>query len=112
MFDLIKKALIRGGDNYTASDVADALREGRAQIFQHGDSIVVTEIVDHPKRKELSLWLAAGVWDDLTALDPTLKEFGRKHGCTRIVAHCRRGLTQRMKQIGFREHSRTFVMEI
>jgi hypothetical protein len=112
MFNLLKRALWKGGDNYTASDVADAIRNGKAQVFQHGDSVVVTEIVDHPRRKELNLWLAAGNWDELTALDPTLKEYGRKHGCERIVAHCRRGLTQRMKAIGFREHSRTFVMEI
>lgn len=110
--ELIKKALLRGGDNYTIHDVARTLHHGETQIFTSGDSCVITEIVVHPQRKELSVWIAAGTWDELTALEEQVKDFARQHGCERIVAHAHRAFTRKLESLGFRETTRNFVMEL
>lgn len=110
--ELIKRALKRGGDNYTVKDVARTLHHGESQIFTNGDSCVITEIVVHPQRKELSVWIAAGTWDEIKPLQDPIKEFARRHGCERIIAHAHRAFTRKMESIGFRETTRNFVMEL
>jgi len=56
----MKKALRLAGGTHELSDVVDALKEGRMQSFATDNAMVVTQIVQHPRKRELNVFLAFG----------------------------------------------------
>lgn len=87
----LAKALRLGGDTHSVSDVVEALNDGRMQGFWSENAGVITQIVEHPRKKELNVFLAFGDLDEVMAMQPQVAEFGRQHGCSFMVMSGRAG---------------------
>ena len=62
-----EKALACGGNTHDVDDVVALVKAGKAQYWEHGDGIVVSEIHEFPKLKAIHFWVvsvivAAIVW--------------------------------------------------
>ena len=88
---LIGKALEYAGGSHTVQDVVDAAKRGEFEIWEGRESIVVTQVVQNPRCKEAVAFLAAGDLEEIARMYPTLEEWARSIGCTRVSCHGRRG---------------------
>lgn len=87
----MERALLHAGGTHTIPDVLDQLRAGQAQCWQHGEGIAITELRQHPRLREVNVWLVAGDLADCRALEPRIVEFARQMGARRIVGQGRDG---------------------
>lgn len=87
----LEAALRRGGDTHSLADVADAIEAGEAQLWVDGDSVIVTEILEHPRSKTVHFWLAAGSMDGVINLSHRILDWAKGEGCTRASLTGRKG---------------------
>jgi hypothetical protein len=87
----MEKALRLAGSTHTVEDVVDGLATGQMQSFCTDNAMIVTQIVQHPRKRELNVFLAFGDLDEVMSLQPKLIEFGRKQGCAFMVMSGRPG---------------------
>ena len=87
MAAILEPALERCGG--TLDDVQAALDSGHAQLWELGDSAVVTQVCDGGRT--LRVWLAGGNLDKLRRGLPVLDEVAREFGCSRIEIEGRKG---------------------
>lgn len=88
---LIESALGYGGATHTFEDVVAAVEAGKAQFWPGPRSVVVSEIVQHPRQKLLHFWLAAGHLEELERMLPMLEQWGKEQGCTAVTLSGRKG---------------------
>lgn len=100
----IERALIHGGDTHNfREDVLPMLLDGRLQWWSHNDSVCITEIRQHPKRRELHCWLVAGDLDDCVAMQPQIEDWAIGQDVRQITAIGRPGWRPTVARMGFRE---------
>lgn len=87
----IEDALQHGGGTHTIEDVVGCLSTGDAQLFACKDGVVVTEIIQAPRKKYLNVWLAAGNLDGMRFLQGCVMEWAEENQCASVVFHGRRG---------------------
>jgi hypothetical protein len=80
----LQQALVLAG-THDLEDVRRALSQGRMQLWPGLKSAIVTQIVDHPQRRELVFFLAAGNLPEIQALYPIVLQWGAMTGCTHAV---------------------------
>jgi hypothetical protein len=94
-------ALEEGGGTHKLEHVFSALREGTAQLWIDGPCVVVTEVNDTPRERELQFWLAAGTLDEVIHLSNKVMKWGREQGCT-VASLCgRRGWAKALRREGW-----------
>jgi hypothetical protein len=92
LIERIEDALRRaGGTHRLFPDVMKLLETGAAQMFQEEHGVVITEVMQHPRLRELNVWLAAGQLEDCVRLQPQIEAFARMNDCDRIIGRGRRG---------------------
>jgi hypothetical protein len=97
----VNMALSNGGgthDFYT--DVMPLLQTGKAQWFQHGMGVAVTELRDHPRLREVNVWLVAGRLADCLELQEPIEAWARRVGAHRIVGVGRSGWARVGRSMG------------
>jgi hypothetical protein len=87
----LEKALAHGGGTHAVSDVVQAIEERRAQLWERGDGVIVTEVLTYPRLKAVNYWLAAGDLRDCLALQDGIDEWARGQGCELATLSGRRG---------------------
>lgn len=87
----VEAALAYGGHDHTFEDIADLVDAGKAQAWFGPDSVVITEIVEAPRKTSLGFILAGGHLNELEAMFPRILEWGKTQGCTRATSVGRRG---------------------
>src|SRR5262252_1420918 len=86
ILDRLDKALALAGHTHRFhEDVVPLLLEGKAQYWQHGQGVIVTELYEYPRLKQINFWLVAGKLDDTVALVPEIEAWARSQGATRAV---------------------------
>lgn len=108
----MEKALRLGGDTHSVADVIAALNEGRMQAFWSDNATVITQIVQHPRKRELNVFLAFGDLDEVMAMQPRVSEFGRKHGCDFMVMSGRFGWQKVLPNHGWRRVGVTYALPL
>jgi len=89
---LIQAALDESGNLFSVEDVLDLVERGQYQLWQDGDSVVVTEVIVLPQAKVLNFLLAAGSIPTLSRMVPVLENWGSiVEGCTLAATTGRRG---------------------
>lgn len=88
---LIDRALNFSGGTHTFDDVCQMVSEGRLQYWPGPNSIVVTEIIEYPRKRTLHFFLAAGNVAELEVMYPKIEEWGRLHGCDSATLTGREG---------------------
>jgi hypothetical protein len=91
LLERLTEALRRGGGTHTLVDVVAMLHSGDAQFWQHEAGAAVTQIVEHPRMRELVVWLTAGQLEDCLRLQGRIERHAREHGCARIIGRGRTG---------------------
>lgn len=80
---LIERALKHCGGTHQFEDVEQMVNEGRAVFWPlSDDSVVITEIVEHPRKRVLHIFLAAGKLEEIQNAAPFILEWGRFQRCT------------------------------
>jgi hypothetical protein len=64
---------------------------GEAHFWPGVNSCIVTECVQHPGKRFLNFFLAAGHLGELEAMTPLILEWGKLNGCTHATLAGRKG---------------------
>ena len=102
----LAKALEVGGNGYGPEDIAQAVAEGRMQAWTRNDSLVVTEVIMRPKANAINIVLAAGLLEDVLALQADMMAFGREHGCKVMRMEGRRGWAKILPREGWKQDNK------
>ncbi|WKV16954.1 hypothetical protein [Microcystis phage MJing1] len=105
MSDIIAKlqrALDLAGNTHTIEDVARAARRGEVRVAEHGESVIVTELVHYPRLLAARHWLYAGRLVDMPVLEEEAARWARAEGATRIEISGRRGWQPILAPHGYR----------
>ncbi len=84
-------ALEYSGGTHDFDDVAEMVQEHRVQLWPANDSVVLTEIIEYPRFKNLHYFLAGGDLIELAKMRPLIESWGKSIGCTRVTLAGRRG---------------------
>lgn len=61
------------------------------QAWSGPASVVITEIVVHPRKRVLNIFLAGGNLPEIEAMTPLILEWGKSRGCVAATFTGRRG---------------------
>jgi len=100
--DKIEAALKYSGGTHLFEDVADAVLEGRMQMWVCNSSIAITEIINYPRKRVLHVFIGSGKREDLFEMLDSAWEWGQSMGCTSMTLAGRKGWTKLMKKYGFK----------
>lgn len=87
----IEAALAWSGDTHRYDDVRSMIAAGRLQFWPGPASCIISEIIEHPRKRTLHLFLAGGSLPELHAMLPLLLDWGRTQGCTHASLFGRKG---------------------
>jgi hypothetical protein len=87
----VEAALEYSGGTHEFEDVVQMVEDHRLQLWPAKDSVVLTEIIDYPRLKNLHYFLAGGDLDELSRMRPLIESWGKSVGCTRVTLAGRRG---------------------
>ena len=87
----VEAALEYSGGTHDFEDVVQMVEDHRLQLWPAKDSVVLTEIIDYPRLKNLHYFLAGGDLDELSRMRPLIESWGKSVGCTRVTLAGRRG---------------------
>lgn len=109
----LHKALAIAGDTYTLDDILTEINEGRMQSFVEGESWVVTQVVDFPRKRYLEIVFAIGNLDELKAIYPRLDEYAKSIMADGLRAFGRAGWMRQFEidKHGWVETTRVYVRE-
>lgn len=109
----LRKALAIANDAYTLEDILVEINEGRMQSFVEGESWVVTQIVDFPRKRYVEIVFAVGKLDQLKAIYPRLEQFAREIAADGLRAFGRPGWMRQFEidKHGWVETTRVYVRE-
>lgn len=96
------------GGFYTFDDLLAAVREGRMQSFTDGNTLVVTQVHDFPRKRVLEVAYIFGDRKGYVGLEPEVEKFRDKVGAEMMIATGRTGWL-RKKLDGWEPHSVNFV---
>ncbi len=87
----IEAALSHADNTHTYDDVAALVAADDCQFWPGRDSVVITEIVVHPRKRVLNIFLAGGNLPEIEAMTPIILDWGKSKGCEAATFTGRRG---------------------
>ena len=98
----VQAALDHGGNTHTVQDIAAGVATGKYQMWPGPDSIIITEIVDFPRKRICNYFLAGGKLEELKPLVPVIEEWAKERGCDGITLIGRGGWTKSfLRDLGY-----------
>jgi hypothetical protein len=91
MREKVERALHDFGDLYTFDDIMGFIETGKMQSFTAGDTWIVTQVNEFPRRKVLDICLVVGFLQEATEALPQIYAFARSIGANRVTAVGRDG---------------------
>lgn len=99
----LEKALRLAGGTHSVADVIEAARMGRARVWEREDTIVVTEMINYPRKRVVRCWLCAGALDNVVALvRGDIEAWAREQGANSVEAIGRPGWRDAAQAHGFK----------
>lgn len=105
----IEAALKYGGGTHLFEDVADAVVDGRMQMWVNGETVAITEIIVYPRKKVLHVFIGSGKRKELFEMIESAWQWGQSIGCTGMTLAGRKGWMKLMGKFGFKPT--LYVME-
>ena len=94
---LIDKAL-KYQSGHDIEDIKQAIEDNMAQLWCGNKSVIVTEIITYPKKKECRIWLASGDMQELTKeMLPDVESWAKGGGCQTVSVVGRKGWLRVLK---------------
>jgi hypothetical protein len=87
----IDAALAYASGSHTFEDVCAAVDAGRMQCWPGAHSVVITEILEYPRKRTLNFFLAGGTLAELEAMTPNILAWAKTQGCHDTVFIGRKG---------------------
>lgn len=87
----VERALDAFGNLYTFDDIMGLINEGKMQSFAVGDTWIVTQVNEFPRRKVVDIALVVGFIEEATHALPEIYNFARSIGANRVTAVGRDG---------------------
>ena len=88
VWPLVRKSVMEavelGGGTHTETDVIDLLVFQRAFLWANGESGVLCEFEDYPRKRICRFWSAGGALDDLLPMHETIVAWAKSHGASRM----------------------------
>lgn len=86
----------------TMEDVERCIATGHMQFWAGEKAAAVTEIATFPRSKHLLIVLAGGDMKEIISMFPSMKHFGARNGCTKLVEAGRPGWERVLKAEGWK----------
>lgn len=102
-YEGLVKALRIGGDTHGVEDVLAQIEKGEAKLWIAPDALIITEVHDAPRCRELRFWIATGDLPAVLELQEEVLAWGKEQGCTRAVFTGRRGWVKALRGSGWEE---------
>lgn len=94
---MLERAL-KHQDTHGIDDVRAAIERGEAQLWCGARSCVVTEIIEHPRRRVCRIWLAAGCKKELIEqMLVDIRKWARMQTCDKLEVVGRKGWSRVLK---------------
>lgn len=87
----IEAALEHGDGGFSFEDIVQAVEDGVFQFWPGVDSVILTEIIEHPRRRVVNIVAAGGNLREIEAMIPQLHQWAKTHGCVEAVFVGRKG---------------------
>jgi len=81
---LLLNALEYGNGTHSLEDVAMALDKDEMQLWAGRNTVLVTEILTHPQKKIIHVFLAAGNLEEVFEILPYVEKHGKNEGCSEM----------------------------
>jgi hypothetical protein len=107
----LQRCLHDNDDCYDFQDIMEGIKDGSLQSFAVGDTWIVTQIGDYPRRKVLHVLMVVGNWDEFADATPVLRDFAKEIGATLITGSGRDGWRRRLPP-GWKIGGSIYSMEI
>ncbi len=78
----IEAALEYTGGTHTWEDIIKGCVDGTFQLWPGENTVVITELLNTPRRRNLHIFLAGGTLEELESMQPKVIEWGKRMGCT------------------------------
>lgn len=91
-------------------DLIGSLKRGEMQAHYNDRAVIVTEIVQAPRRRYLNMFLVAGDMDAIDELTPRVTQWAFDQGCEFARAQVRLGFEQPLKERGWEKTQ--LIMEL
>lgn len=108
----VQDVLDAAGGTHSFEDVMAMIESGAMQSFSDGDTWVVTQIVECPRKTVLEVFMVVGTLDGVARLEPAINDFAALVGAQLIRAFGRDGWIREHKKYGWRNGYRLFFKEI
>lgn len=84
--------MLRYGQTHTKEQIADLIRDGRAQLWPTKNAAMLTSVEVYPSGlKELRGWLAGGELSEIKEWTPIIEAWAKENECRRVLISGRRG---------------------
>lgn len=100
------------GGLFTFEDILDGVRNGQYQIWEEGESVVVTAVRLFPRKKVLEVILAVGTLTEVYGIQPRVVAFAREQGCDMLLAAVGRDGWDAFKTPGWGKVSSTYIRRV
>lgn len=87
----MERALHSAGDYYSFEDLMAHIESGHYQSFVQGNTWIITQVNEFPRRRELQIVWVIGDIDEAVEALPLLEEYAKKVKANRISAVGREG---------------------
>ena len=104
----LEAALSYCGGTHVIEDVKAGIDAGDLTLVPLQDSALLLEVVEHPRKKVLNVFLAGGDLDELRAMDPWLVRVANGIGAELRLTG-RKGWGRALGDLGWREQHVTLV---
>ncbi len=83
--------------------MAELILDGRAKLWVESEALIVTEVLQFPRKRALRFWLATGDIEACLTLHRRVLEWGAEQGCDFAITTGRKGWTKPLRVEGWTE---------
>lgn len=87
----IEAALEHDNGGYLYEDVERLVAEGEFQLWPGAHSVIITQIINFPRKRIAHVFLAAGNLAEIERMTPALEAWSKEKGCVGVEMIGRRG---------------------
>ena len=105
----LARVLERMGSTYLVSDILSAIAEGKMQSFVVNNSWAITQVVDLPRARQLTLIAIVGDLADIDALHDKILKYAGEANVSLLATHGRLGWLREgsFRRLGWRLKARS-----
>lgn len=91
------------GNTHSVEDVIEAIRTGTMQTIFNENGVIITQILDYPRKRVMDVFMCVGELDAIKALEGELIAHAKKNKAHFGRAFVRPGLVEHWTKMGWRK---------